>query len=124
MKACRILFGFVYLFLNLSTAVAQSSGTIRGMVTLVVNDIGLHNASVRITQLGRVTDTAEDGTYEFRDVPAGTYQVVATMAGMDSASQSVMVAEAGTVTADFTLAFARVRSEITVTASGREELTL
>ena len=75
-------------------------------------------------QLGKVTDTKEDGTYEFKDVPPGTYDVIVTMPAMDGASQSVTVQAGGTVTADFALALASIRSEVTVTASGREQLTL
>src|SRR5688572_27920368 len=101
MKACRILFASAYLFLCLSTAIAQSGGTIRGMVILGSNNLGLHNASVRLTQLGRVTDTGEDGTYEFRDVPPGIYTVVVTMPAMESVSQSITVAPGDTVTSNF-----------------------
>jgi iron complex outermembrane receptor protein len=86
--------------------------------------MGLHAAAVRIVQLGRVTDTNDDGAYEFKDVPPGTYDVVATMPAMDGASQSVTVREGATATANFELEIASVRAEVTVTASGREQLTL
>ena len=46
------------------------------------------------------------------------------MPAMDGASQSVTVQSGGTATVDFALALASVRSEVTVTASGREQLTL
>jgi iron complex outermembrane receptor protein len=105
-------------------AYAQGGGLIRGSVILKANNTGLHNASVRIVQLGKVTDTAEDGSYEFRDVPPGTYDVIATMPAMDGAARSVTVQAGATATADFTLALASIRSEVTVTAAGREQLTL
>ena len=75
-------------------------------------------------QLGKVTDTKEDGTYEFKDVPPGTYDVIVTMPAMDGATQSVTVPAGGAVTTDFALTLASIRSEVTVTASGREQLTL
>src|SRR4029453_14101176 len=50
--------------------------------------------------------------------------VVATMPAMDGASQAVTVAAGGTAMANFELAIASVRSEVTVTASGREQLTI
>jgi iron complex outermembrane receptor protein len=93
-------------------------------VTLKSKDTGLHKAAVRIVQLGKVTDTKEDGSYEFNDVPPGTYDVIVTMPAMDGASQSITVQAGSTATADFALALASVRSEVTVTASGREQLTL
>ena len=126
MKAYTVLFAAISLFLPgfLSSAHAQDGGTISGSVTLKANNLGLHNASVRIVQLGRVTDTKDDGTYEFRDVPPGTYSLVATMPAMDGASQSVAVEAGAMATANFVLAIASVRSEVTVTATGREELTL
>ena len=86
--------------------------------------MALHNAAVRIVQLGRVTDTKEDGSYEFTNIPPGTYDVIVTMPAMDGATQSVTVPPGGTISADFALALASVRSEVTVTASGREQLTL
>jgi iron complex outermembrane receptor protein len=84
----------------------------------------LHNVSVRLSPLGRVTDTTNDGTYEFKDVPPGNYEVTATMPAMDGASQSVTVKAGESTTANFALALASVRSQVTITASGREELTL
>ena len=103
---------------------AQSNGTIKGSVTLKSKDTGLHNAAVRIVQLQRVTDTSDDGTYEFKDVPPGTYDVIVTMPAMDGASTSVTVQAGANATADFALALSSIRSEVTVTASGREQFTL
>jgi iron complex outermembrane receptor protein len=105
-------------------AEAQAGGTISGSVSLKGQNLALHNASVRIAQLGRATDTKEDGTYEFRDVPAGTYDVAVTMPAMDGASKSVTVTAGSATMANFELAIASVRSEVTVTATGREQLTL
>ncbi|HZI51424.1 MAG TPA: TonB-dependent receptor [Terriglobia bacterium] len=124
MKTYRLVFVVVFLFLIAGFADAQSGGAIRGSVSLKSNGTGLHKAAVRIVQLGRVTDTREDGTYELTDVPPGVYDVIVTMPAMDGASQSVTVQSGASATADFALALASVRSEVTVTASGREQLTL
>jgi iron complex outermembrane receptor protein len=124
MKTYRLAFAVVFVFLSLSGAYAQGGGTISGSVSLKSNNMALHNAALRIVQLGRVTDTREDGTFEFRDVPPGTYDVIATLPAMDGASQSVTVQAGANATVDFVLALASVRSEVTVTASGREQLTL
>jgi iron complex outermembrane recepter protein len=124
MKTYRFVAAAVFLFLSCSVAIAQGGGSIKGAVTLKSNDTALHKAAVRIVQLARVTDTREDGSYEFTDVPPGTYDVIVTMSAMDGASQSVTVQAGATATADFALSLASVRSEVTVTASGREQLTL
>ena len=123
MKTCRLVSAVVFLLLPLFAA-AQTGGTIGGSVSLKSNGTALHNAAVRIVQLGRVTDTREDGTYQLTDVPPGTYDVIVTMPAMDGATQSVTVQAGAATTANFTLALASVRSEVTVTASGREQLTL
>jgi iron complex outermembrane receptor protein len=106
------------------SAAQATGGTISGSVSLKGKNLALHNASVRIVQLGRVADTKDDGTYEFKNVPSGTYDVAATMSAMDGASQSVTVTAGSAAMANFELAIASVRSEVTVTAGGREELTL
>jgi iron complex outermembrane receptor protein len=125
MKISRFAHAFVCVLLSIPLLHAQSGGSIRGAVTLKSgSNIGLHQASVRIVQLGRVTDTKDDGSYEFTDVPPGTYDGVATMPSMDGISQTVTVTSGAVATVDFALAIASVRSEVTVTASGREELTL
>src|SRR5688572_24124150 len=124
MKTYRLVFVVVFLFLIAGFADAQSGGAIRGSVTLKSNGGGLHKAAVRIVQLGRVTDTREDGSYELADVPPGVYDVIVTMPAMDGASQLVTVQAGASATVDFALALASVRSEVTVTASGREQLTL
>jgi iron complex outermembrane recepter protein len=124
MKAHRLIYALVCLFVFISQGVAQGNGSIKGSVSLKSRNVGLHNASVRIVQLGRVTDSKEDGSFEFTDVPPGTYDIAATMPAMDGASQSVTVQAGATATANFELSIASIRSEVTVTASGREQLTL
>ena len=124
MKAYRLVYALVSLFVFMSLVYAQGGGSIKGSVSLKSKNMGLHNASIRVVQLGKVTDTKEDGTFEIKDVPPGTYDVVATMPAMDGASQSVTVQAGAAATANFELAIASIRSEVTVTASGREQLTL
>ena len=123
MKAIR--FAVLCLFVCLFSAEAfAQTGSIKGTISLKSRNMGLHNASVRLVQLGRVTDTGEDGTFEFQDVPAGMYDLVATMPAMDGAIQSVNVQAGQTATVDFQLSLAGIRTEVTVTASGQEQLTI
>jgi len=102
---------------------AQSGGTIRGSVRLP-DETPLHNATVRVVQLGRVAETNEEGAYEFTNIPPGTYNVVAAMPSLSGPAQSVSVQAGATATANLTLSISPVRQEVTVTASGREQLTM
>ena len=103
---------------------SQSTGTIRGTVSLQADQSRLHHATVRIVQLRRSTETVEDGTFEFRDVPPGRYDLIAHMHALTDEKQTVEITPGLIVEANFRLALGTVRQEITVTASGREETTI
>jgi iron complex outermembrane receptor protein len=102
----------------------QTTGTIRGTVSLQADQSRLHHATVRIVQLRRSTETAEDGTFEFRDIPPGRYDILAHMHALRDEKQIVEITPGITVEVNFRLALGTVRQEITVTASGREETTI
>ncbi|MCS6953325.1 MAG: TonB-dependent receptor [Bryobacterales bacterium] len=80
--------------------------------------------SVLIVKLGRTVQTAPDGSYEFRDVPPGTYEVLAHMHLLADERRTVEVPPGGVAVLDLQLRLAPVHQEITVTASGREQTTL
>ncbi len=105
-----------------SGAFAQTTGVIKGVVILEERNLALHHAAVLISQLGRSLETNEDGTFEFRNVPPGVYDVLATSAGLANQLQTVEVAAGATVTLDFKLSLSPVRQEITVTATGVEQV--
>ena len=50
---------------------------LRGTVTLGDSGKPVHNVLITILQLKRTVDTDDDGKYEFQNVPAGKYDVVA-----------------------------------------------
>jgi iron complex outermembrane receptor protein len=102
----------------------QSTGTISGTVTIESLEQPLHGAHVILTPLGRTADTGEDGTYEFRDVPPGAYEVIARRTGLFDDRKTAQVTAGGTETVDFRMRLAPVRETVTVTATGREEVTL
>src|SRR5437867_11163062 len=56
---------------------ASTSGTIHGVVTLKPSRTPVRNAVVTIAELQRSVLTDENGAFQFTDVPAGRYQVVA-----------------------------------------------
>lgn len=100
-------------------ALAQG-GTVRGRVTLKDKGTPIHNAHVLVSPLGRSMETDSNGEYEFANIPAGAYTVLAHMHALTDISKSVSVTPDGTATADFALGLEAVRESITVTATGQE----
>jgi len=97
------------------------TGTLRGRVTIRDNGAPVISASVLIIQLDRSTITDSDGKYEFRDLPAGTYDVISHMHALADEMQTVKIAPGQSVVADFGLSFAPLRQDITVTAIGHAQ---
>src|SRR5688572_24140175 len=71
---------------------SQSNGTLRGQVTLETSGKPLHDTTVTIIQLKRSTETDDNGAFEFKDVPPGTYDVMAHLDRVPDSVQSVVVA--------------------------------
>jgi iron complex outermembrane receptor protein len=84
----------------------------------------MHAARVILSPLGRSVDTDEEGKYEFRDVPPGSYALIARSPALSDDRKAVQVTAGAEQTVDFTLRLATVRESVTVTATGREEVTL
>ncbi len=109
---------------GLCGAQGQFAGTLRGKVVLEGANKPLHHATVSILKLNRTTETGDDGTYQFTEIPSGTYDVVAHLHSFTDAQRAVKVLPGETVTLDFRLRLAPLREQITVTASGREQTAL
>ena len=109
------------LFLLAGTLEAQSVGTVQGTVTLATNGEPLHRATVMLVQLGRVSETDEQGHYVFEEVPAGVYGGVSYLAGLNSSGQLIEVIAGETQTVDFELSISPLKHEVTVTARQRQE---
>ena len=95
---------------------AQETGTVRGTVTLMENGGPVDGALILIIGTGAFTFT-DDGTFEFTNVPAGTYDVIAQREQLTAGLQTVSVGAGETAIADFELSLSPVREEVTVTAS-------
>jgi iron complex outermembrane recepter protein len=100
---------------------AQSGGTIRGTITLADAGTPIHNAIVTLLQLRRSVQTDESGTYEFRNVPPGSYTILAHMEGFPDQTRRVTLAAGGAETNDFQMRLTGLREEVTVTATGTEQ---
>lgn len=105
------------------TAFAQSSavtGTIHGTVTLQPSGVTARNAVVTIAELKKSVLTDYNGAYEFNNVPAGKYQVIAHLDRVPDVVKT-MEATTGNQTLDFQLTLAPVSEQVTVTATGSAE---
>ncbi|MFN0110275.1 MAG: TonB-dependent receptor [Blastocatellia bacterium] len=106
-----------------ATGLAQATGTLRGKVTLANNGDPVHNVKVTIIQLRRSTETAEDGTYEFKNVPSGKYDISAHLERTPDILAKAEITGGQTGTTDFEIRLEAVREQVTVTATGNEETT-
>jgi len=101
----------------------QQTGILRGVVTLEANGLPLRNVTILIVQLGRSAETDPEGAYEIREIPPGTYDVVAHVHTLADQKRTVLIGAGATVVEDFQLRLSPLRESVTVTASGREETT-
>ena len=120
---------FVFLLAVSATSVrvqAQSpaqqgrTATLSGLVTLGDSGKPVHGVTVTILQLRRTAVTDDDGKYQFDEVPAGKYDVVAHLDRVPDMVKSVDLTS-GAATADFRVELSGVREQVTVTATGTEQ---
>ena len=97
-----------------------ASGTIRGTVTLQPAGVKARNAVVTVAELKRSVLTDQDGAFEFKDIPAGKYQIIAHLDRVPDMVKNI-VASGENQTVDFELTLASVTEHVTVTASGSVE---
>src|SRR6185503_4004595 len=118
-KYTSIFLTWLFMFGSFSTAIlAQTAGSVRGTITLETSNKPLHDVTVTIIQLKRSVQTDDNGAYEFQNVPAGAYDVVAHLDRVPDIVQSVQVAAGSPTTVDFQMRLRVVGEQITVTASG------
>lgn len=89
--------------LTLASATVSPAATVTGSVLNKNTQRFLERAVVRVegTTFQAVTD--RDGSFRLAGLPAGTYTVVVTYAGLDSQTKTVTVNEDGVARADFEL---------------------
>lgn len=106
------------------TAFAQSNNTINGTVTLEDTGKPVHGVRVVILELNRTTDTDDNGKYEFKNLPAGKYNVVAKLDRVPDLVQAVELKQGSTVEIDFQIRLRVATEQVSVTASLNEETAL
>ena len=95
---------------------AQETGTVRGAVTLAENGGPVDGALILLIGMGAFTFT-DDGAFEFTNVPAGTYDVLAQREQLTAEYRTVTLGAGETAAVDFELGLSPIREEVTVTAS-------
>lgn len=117
-----IPFALINLFLSMP-AFAQgpaTTGRIRGTVRLEPSRKTARNAVVTIAELKKSVLTDDNGGFEFRDIPAGKYQIIAHLDRVTDVVRTFTVTT-GEQTIDFELTLAPVSEQVTVTATGSAE---
>ncbi len=112
----------VALLMAPQAAAPSSPGVIHGTVSLQQNNDPVHGATVLVTELRRTATTDETGQYEIKNVPPGTYEVLAQREHLTTERKQVTIIAEQPATVDFSLAIG-VHEELTVTANPTGETT-
>ena len=102
------------------SALAQSAGTVRGVVT-DVGDATVPGANVTLenglTGYRREATTAADGRFTFFNVPFGSHAVTVVLPGFAVTAREVVLRSSVPIEIDLQLALAGVKEEVVVTAA-------
>ncbi len=100
--------------------IPSRNGTIRGSVKLEPSGNSVRNAVITIAELKKSVLTDENGTFEFKEIPPGNYQIIAHLDRVPDVVKTIAISS-GTQTIDFELTLAPVNEQVTVTATGSVE---
>ncbi len=106
-----------------SANVGTGDGSISGIVTIGDDKRPVEHARVTISPGGTTVFTEADGHFAFTGLAAGRYTVVAHIERIDDRAIEVVVTENTTESVEINLLVSGIREEVTVTASGQEEIT-
>jgi iron complex outermembrane receptor protein len=118
-----VIKSFFIILVLAGCAFAQGSASITGKITFGGDQSILHQVSVELAELRRITSTNDDGVYTFSGLPPGRYTIVAHQEGFGNASKSVTLAAGQKATVDFELQITGIKESVTVTGSGSAEST-
>ncbi len=98
---------------------------IQGKVLLDKTGKPVHHISVLLSPAGRVVESAEDGSFAFRDVAPGKYSLIATGEGLSAEPQTLTIGDTEIDNVEFRMGITALRQELTVSASANKvETTL
>ncbi len=97
-------------------ASALEAAAIRGTVKLQTNGEVLHNITVLLLPTGRVVESDDQGRFEFAEVKAGKYTLVAVGEGLSDIRRTVDLTEKADGVVEFVMGVSPLRQEITVTS--------
>ena len=112
-----------FLLLLCTTSIFAQTGTLRGKVTLADNGNPLHDVSITIVKLKLTAETDENGNYEIKNVPVGTWAIHAHLESFPDTVITVTVKGNDSVTADFQMKLQGIREQVTISATGAEQST-
>lgn len=115
------MYRFVFILFFAEIVSAQQTGTLSGVVRLEGKDTRVHGATVMLNRLNRSVQTGDDGSYEFKEVPGGTYTVTAHMHSLTDEAKRIEVTPGQAASLDFALRISPITQSITVTATGSEQ---
>lgn len=119
---CAVLTFFVFVIGGQALGqTATSASSLRGTVTLGESGEPIHNVLVTVLQLKRTVGTDEQGKYEFQNLPAGRYDIVAHLDRVPDIVRKVVISAGETAIVDFRVELGGLREEVTVTATGTEQ---
>ncbi len=103
------------------TPLSAQETRLSGRVTDESSGTGIPNARVLITGTPRIETTAQDGSYIFRALGPGQYQVRVIAIGYQAQTKPVTVSEGQTASLDFSMKLTAVQlDEIVTTATGQQ----
>ncbi|MEW6993569.1 TonB-dependent receptor [Colwelliaceae bacterium MEBiC 14330] len=85
----------------LNNVALAADANFSGRVTDASNSVYFEGAQVRIVELALTTVTARDGSFNFSEVPAGTYTLEINYLGADKVSKSITIGADGSVEQNF-----------------------
>lgn len=109
-----------FLFILSVSIFSQTTATISGKVVYTADQATLHGATVQIVQLKKTVQTDDNGLYKFENVPAGRYTILVKMDGFSDSAKTVEVNANATL--DFELQIAGVKEQVTISATGSEQV--